>query len=352
VLVRIIITGFLFLVLCTINPSPSNALRVIPNKNRNVLVTNETLIRGLHHASQMDDRLSVFRYVFSSMDDEVTVYPTENYYYFEFALGGVLLKGNIGLLAHNRDAGLVSFSYREDYAVTDINHKPLSRELSLTAQDGVYLKKLSDFKYTISFEGKTVIFNLNDIGLAPPRKATLSVDETFVGPSFDESGLQFYLIYNKKCQTLFWILNEDDSVLEQFLSYTSELLIGRRTEFAFYDDKDNNRKILIGVKESNMIRNTWYDGPFDQLPDNYIKNGSVELQKYIEASYQDAKGEIDKYGIFLDKKDARIAIIPYVNYSSKDELVKLIDALRASPKSRTDFYCKLTKARYVDIKPR
>jgi len=352
VLVKIIITGFLFVILCAINLYPSKALRVLPSKNRNALVTNETLVRGLYSAPDAGDRLAVFRYVFSSLDDEVTVYPTENYYYFECALGGVPLKGNIGLLAHSRDAGLVSFGYEEQYAVTDISHRPLARELSLTAQDGVYLKKLSDFKYSISFEGKTVIFNLNEIGVSPPRKARLSPDETFVGPSFDESGLQFYLIYNKRCNTLFWILNEDDSVPEQFLSYTSELLIGRRTEFAFYDDKENNRKILIGVKDGNMIRNTWYDGPFDQLPDNYIKLGSVELQKYIEACYEDARGKIDKYGISLDKKDARVAIVPYVNYSNRDELVKLIDSFRASSKSKIDFYCKLTKARYVELKTR
>lgn len=305
------------------------------------LVTNEALIAGLYQAPSEDDPISVFRYVFSSMTEEVNVYPTENYYYFQVVLGGVPIKGNIGLPAHRLDDGIVNFAYEEDYAITDINHPARHRELTLKAKDGVFVRRITDFKHAITFENKTVIFNLNDVGTAPPKKAILPPHETFVGPSFDESGLQFYLIFNQKCNALFWILNEDEFVPEQFLSYTSTVLVGRRTEFAFYDDRENNRRILIGVKDDNVVKNTWYDGPFDQLPDNYIKTGRVVLQKYIESCYPFTKGRIDKYGISLEKKDVRVPIAPYVSYSSKDQLVKLIDSLGSSSKSKGDFFCRL-----------
>jgi hypothetical protein len=285
--------------------------------------------------------MSVFHFVFSSMAEEVNVYPTENYYYFESVLGGVPIKGNVGLPAHSIDDGVVNFAYEEDYAITDINHPARHAELTLTAKVGLSVRKITDFKYAVTFKDKTVVFNLNDVGILPPRKAILSPDETFVGPSFDESGLQFYLIFKQKCNALFWILNEDDFVPEQFLSYTSRVLIGRRTEFAFYDDRENNRRILIGVKDAGVVRNTWYDGPFDQLPDNYIKTGRIELQKYIESCYPFTKGKIDKFGISLERKDVRVPIVPYVNYSSRNQLVKLIDSLGPSSKSKRDFFCRL-----------
>lgn len=279
------------------------------------------------------------------MENEVKVYPTENYYYFECTLRGIPIKGNISLPADSRDDGTTRFAYEEEYAIEDLDHQPLEREADFTAQDGVYIRKVSDFKYAMSFEGKTVIFNLNDMDISPPIKALLYSDETFVGPSFDESGLQFYLIYNKKCNTLFWLLNENGFVPEAFMRYRSTILIGRRTEFVFYDDKDKNRRILIGVKKDNVIRNNWYDGPFDQLPDNHIKRGGVELQKYIESCYPDVKGKIDKYGIFLKNRDTRVAITPYLEYLSKDQLVELVNSARTSAKSKYDFYCALTKAR-------
>jgi hypothetical protein len=312
-----------------------------PGSNQKSLVTNEAMIRGLYRVPSVDDPISVVRFVFSSMAEEVNVYPTENYYYFEYVLGGVPIKGNIGLPAHRIDDGIVNFAYEEDYAIADINHPTRHEELSLTAKVGLFVRKVTDFKYAVTFEDKTVIFNLNDVGTLPPRKAILSPNETFVGPSFDESGLQFYLIFNQKCNALFWILNEDDFVPEQFLSYTSRVLVGRRTEFAFYDDKENNRRVLIGVKDDSVVRNTWYDGPFDQLPDNYIKTGRIELQKYIESCYPYTKGKIDKFGISLEKKDVRVPIVPYLNYSSADQLAKLIDSLAPSSKSKRDFFCRL-----------
>jgi hypothetical protein len=311
----------------------------------NILETNESLIKGLYLLPVKDDRLSFFRFIFSKLDSIITVYPTENYYYFRCSLSGVNIKGNIGLLAHGEDDRIVSFSYEEEYNVGSITQQPLIRELILTEDDNIYLKKISDFKYTIRFEGKTVTFNLYDIGMLPPVKATIGPAETYIGPSFDESGLQFYLIYNANRNSLFWILNEDNVVPEQFLSYTDDLLIGRSTEFAFFDDKENNRKILIGVKEDNVIRNTWYDGPFDQLPDNYIKLGAVNLKKYIEACYPEEKGKIDKFGIYISDRESRVAIAPYMIYSSKDQLVNWIDSLRSSSEYTSDFYTKLTKAK-------
>jgi len=34
-----------------------------------------------------------------------------------------------------------------------------------------------------------------------------------------------------------------------------------------------------------FLQNNWYDGPFDQMPDNYVYLGQIEVQKYLEACY-------------------------------------------------------------------
>jgi hypothetical protein len=51
--------------------------------------------------------------------------------------------------------------------------------------------------------------------------------------------------------------------------------MGKRTGFAFYQDGLRHRKILVGVYEANYRLNTYFDGPFDQLPDNFIEGETL-----------------------------------------------------------------------------
>jgi len=292
----------------------------------------------------LTDAKQVFRYVFSSLDDEVVVYPTENYYYFTFTAQGKTIWGSISLFAHNRDDGVLDIGYIEkNDQFRQVNFQPVGGWGVYTTRDSVFVEKIDDFKYSITFEGKTVVFKLNDVGLTHPKKAKLREDEIYVGPSFDESGLKFYLLFNKVEQHLYWILNEDGFVPESFTIYTDDLVIGDRTGFAFYLDKENNRKILVGVDGLNIMQNNWYDGPFDQMPDNYVYTGQIEVKKYIEANYPNVRGRIDKYGYYLDEKGVRVAIAPYLVYFSKEELVSVIESCKASALSTPEFYSRITE---------
>jgi hypothetical protein len=294
------------------------------------LFTNQSLIEDLYGAPLPRGGTAVFRTVFYSLPDEVTVYPSEGYYYFRLTRRGVTIDGNIALSADVRDEGVVHFEYHETFAVDDPNHWPIGQERDLTAKDHVFLKKLGELRYAITFEGKRVVFKLNDVGASPPKKGKLSRDETYVGTSFDESGLQFHLLFNRRCKAFTWILNEDRFVPERFMQLKPHLIVGVRTEFAFYDDAARNRKTLIAVRRQNVERNSWFDGPFDQLPDNQIKAGTVRLREYIEAAYPDTKGKIDEYGILIKDRSARVAITPYAEYSSDRELVELVGAQQPS----------------------
>ncbi len=76
------------------------------------IVTNEAFINGLYMGLDLTDQREVFRFVFSQLDDEVTVYPSENYYYFAFTARGKTLAGSISLFPEDRDSARVGFGWR------------------------------------------------------------------------------------------------------------------------------------------------------------------------------------------------------------------------------------------------
>jgi hypothetical protein len=311
------------------------------NGNR-MFSTNESFINALETKVDLSNPKDVFRYVFANLQDEVIVYPTENHYYFEFSAQGKVVKGNIEISAEWRDKGGIIIAYDE---VNTFSQAPnnLSGAAILSTQDGIEVRKIAPFQYKIIFQGRTVTFNLNQIEQTLPHRIRLTPEEVFVGRIFDESGLKFFLVFNQKFHHLFWLLDDDEKMSETLTPIDDEILIGNRSAFAFYDDKPNARKILIGVSKNEVKKNSWYDGPFDQLPDNYIATGQVEVRKYMEAAYFYAKGKINKFGIFLDDQESRVAITSYSFYSHPDELRQLVgEANKVRNRDKSKFYCSIT----------
>jgi hypothetical protein len=317
-----------------------------PQMTPTQLILNDRFIDAVNGGAALDlaDARQVFRLVFSSLPDEVVVYPSENYYYFVFSAQGKTFWGSIALFVEERDSGILNFGYAEKI---DKFHQPCfpikGGSAAFTARDGVALKKLNDFRYYVTFENKTRFFQLNQLILAPPKKARLTADETYVGPSFDESGLMFFLVYNQSEPHLYWLLDEDGYVAETFAPLGDDLVIGERTEFAFYLDRANQRKILVGVEGLNTLQNNWYDGPFDQLPDNHIRTGAIELKSFLEKAYPAARGRIDKYGNYLDSPGSRVAVAPYLVYFSRNDLLDTIEACKSAGLPPAKFYSCITQ---------
>lgn len=263
------------------------------------------------------DPLAVFDFVMSSLPERVKVYPTENYFYFTFMHKGVAYAGNIRLDASDRDQGYVHFAYFEEYAFWRAPDDPSYRHLS--ASDGMTIEKLGKFSYRVSFRGKSVIFDLNDLSEVKPPEGMLNPNETYLGPIYDESGIQFYLIFNNDLKIFHYLLNEQTSVPEVFdqSKISDRIIIGRRTSFSFYKDKNRDRKILIGVFEGNSQLNNYFDGPFDQLPDNFQEGDA--LRKAILAVVPEYEGKLDRWGSLPDGSE-RYAITPYMYYASEEDL--------------------------------
>ncbi len=286
---------------------------------------NQDFVESLYTKVDIKNPMAVFDLVFGALRDNVRVYPTENYYYFSFLTGGKVWWGNLRFDAIDRDKGVLHLGYFkfDEYGRYDEANNYYK---NLTAKDGVVLTKKSAFVYTVTYKGRTVTFTLNDVGWKPPVKAKLRSVETYVGPVFDESGTRFHLIFDEKSKHFLYLLNDDGPIVEHFIAVNRAVEVGERTGFAYFIDREYNRKILIGVHGRNAQRNNYYDGPFDQLPDNYI--GKAKLGAFIEKAYPFTKGKIDKYGNYLDRDSARFSISNYLIYDDVDKLDFVFDCMK------------------------
>jgi hypothetical protein len=281
---------------------------------------NQTYLEGVRARTELPlaDTRAMFSVVLAQLPDRVKVYPTENYFYYSFFANGVRYAGNIRLDASTRDKGKVHFAYYPDLQEwaggEDLNY------LVLDASHGVSVEKLDDLVYRVGDGRKSVIFELNDLrGVKPPPSWVLE-NERYIGPIFDESGIRFFLIYNSARKLFHYILDETvavDDLLEKAMT-TDRILIGRRTGFAFYRDHRVDRKILIGVHEANARVNNYFDGPFDQLPDNFIEGESLR-DALLEVD-PSLRGHIDRHGAAPDGS-SRYMIAPYRNYRSEEDLL-------------------------------
>jgi hypothetical protein len=300
------------------------------------LQTNQRYVEDLARPSALnvDDLMAVFGYVMSKLPARVKVYPTENYYYFGFLHEGIRYAGNIRLDASNRDDGKLLFAYFEDTAQW-YEDSPVKYRM-LDAAQGVTVEKVEPLVYLVSYQGKSVTFALNDLSTLKPPPGALGADETFIGPIFDESAIRFFLVFNPKLKVFHYVLDETEKVAEAFTSpkQTDRILIGKRTGFAFYKDHRLDRKILIGAFEGNMRANNYFDGPFDQLPDNFIQGET--LREAILSVRPQLTGQIDRFGSAPDGS-IRFMIGPYLPYAAIGDLVP-IHACATRRQKQADYY--------------
>lgn len=294
----------------------------VQHKKSVPLYTNEQYVNGLFARISIDSPKEVFNYIFQSLPDEVTVYPSENVYYFRTTLLGKIYDGTITLYPRDRDSGRLGFGY-----VNRMEHRTMQKYFQMTGgsydfeeKDGMDIKKINNNEYNVSYKNKDVLFKLHVLADTAPSSLKLLPSEEWVASTFDESGLQFHLLFSKKTNHLFWVLNESVFVSESFHPVSPHLFIGDRTEFIFFNDTARKRKILVGVNGENVMQNNWYDGPFDHLADNRIHEGKLNLKPYLEKHYPDYIGKIDNYGHFISKKGSRVALAPYMVYFSLQDL--------------------------------
>ena len=312
------------------------------------LHTNEAYVEDATRATALAiaDPMAVFAFVLDSLPDRVKVYPTENYYYFRFIHGGTPYAGNIRLDPLERDQGKVQFSYYPD--LTEWRDKVKGDTyVVLDASRGVTVEQLERLVYRVSYRNKSVVFALNDLSQVKPPAGALGPDEKFLGPIFDEFAVRFFLVYNSKLKIFHFILDETVKVADDLTvsALADRILIGRRTGFAFYRDHRLERKIMIGAFEGNSRLNNYFDGPFDQLPENFIEG--EDLRRAILEADPSAKGQIDRLGHFSDG-EGRYLIHPYMLYRKESDLLVIHRCATGKVRAPTYYRCFVTDAEGQD----
>ena len=270
------------------------------------------------------DAVAVFARVFAGLPDEVRVLPTENYFYWRLTMPGRPLAGNIRPASGRRERGELSFGYSEWVDTPDEPGAapPVSASRVFTAADGVMISNPGPFTCVTEFRGKRVTFRLHEIEQTPPRGFALAEDEKFLARTWDESGLPFFLMYNTAENYFFWVLNEESPVAEKFTITDGLAAAGQRTGFVFWIDAARGaRKVLACVRRLSVRRNDYYDGPFDQLADNYARR--INLKKYVEDAFPALRGQVDDYGYYLNRP-GRVAIDAYAQRDTAAEAAAFV----------------------------
>ena len=285
------------------------------------LSTNETSMAGwMSDHPDPNSPTEVFGAVFAALPPEVTVHPSENYWYWQLATDGRTLHGNIRLAAGRREKGELSFAYSECLASPTEAIQPLARTLWLGPGDGLSMTCPSPLSCRVTWKSKSVLFHFLALEQTTPPGLAFRNGESFVQRTCDESGLRFILVCNRTRKAFAWILDPSFPQPEHFSPLSTSLAIGRRTGFVFWTDPEaGNRKVLAAVASSAVTRNEWNDGPFDQLADNYADQTGI--RSFIELVMPSTKGRIDRFGNFTDRSEAaRVAIVPYGTYHSPDDV--------------------------------
>jgi hypothetical protein len=261
-----------------------------------------------------------FRDVFSRLPSEVTVYPSENYCYFADLIQGREIWGNIRLPAGDRDRGILSFAYEEQLDSLTGNASPITGAKYLTQADGINIRGIDPYTYSVDVDGRTVTFHLHKLLQEVPRLFSLRTNEVFIERTFDESGLQFFLLFNTRRNYFFWVLNEEEAVPEVLDKIGDDILIGSHTGFVFWRDaKQNGRKVLCMVSKKSVLRNDPFDGPFDQLADNDVR--TAKIGEWMERAFPRLKGRIDEYGYYKNaQQPSRVALTCYGMYDRAAEV--------------------------------
>ncbi len=292
---------------------------------------NQEWIEGLGVEDlDLQDLDAVFWHVVSNLPDEVLVYPSENYYYFTMYVDRRQIWGNIRLAAGRRENGVLSFAYFEFKESPYVTDPRVRVSKFFTDADGLVIREIDPFQFVVRYNRREVIFNLLKLPQEPPKLFTLPPDETFVMRTFDESGYQFFLLFNEVRNYLFWVLNEEDPPLDFLEPLADDLLVGRRSGFVFLiDEQNDDRKVLVSIRCANATVNNYYEGTFDQLADNYVDE--TNIAEYLQRASPTLRGRIDKYGYYTDRAgSSRVAVSPYFVYFSDRELHLFMDGVRAS----------------------
>ncbi|MCB0338537.1 MAG: hypothetical protein KDD53_02985 [Bdellovibrionales bacterium] len=262
----------------------------------------------------------IFGYVFRSAPSYAVVYPTETYYYYSFNLPEVTIAGNFRFL--DADKGLIHIGYFDQKEP----HAGVGGAKTFGVEQGVNVSQVGDHLYDVTYQGTTKRFKTSALASKPPVALQTLPEEEFVAHIHDESGIRFFLFFNRETEDFYYVLDEEHGVPEKLVDLGRGYYKGADSSFVYFEDVKFKRKVLSAVSNQNIFWNNYYDGPFDQVPPRLALRDKV-LAAYPYAKY---RGGIDEHGNFKEIEGTRIAISPYNNYEKIDVTLDYLDRCKES----------------------
>lgn len=269
-------------------------------------------------AADFDDPRSVLGLILGRIPTRAVVYPTETYYYYRVSIGDRRISGNFRLLdAHE---GRLHIGYFDEHAPDQM------RAATFTQAEGVAIQTLAENRFRVTFQGRSTTFVLPREALARPRSFDPLEFEEFVTGVLDESGYSFLLVFNTVLNGFYYVLNEERPAPEVLAAASGgggRFLVGEESRFVFYRDAQRGRTILVGVSNSNIFANNYFDGPFDQVPPRLpLRDKLTKAYPYVKS-----RGGIDEHGNFLELQGQRVAISPYQTYPTLGVLIGAMNTI-------------------------
>jgi hypothetical protein len=285
---------------------------------------------NVRNFSDLTEPKAIVKTLFENSPSDVTVYPSEFYWYFKMPVAGSWVRGSLTWFVESSDK--MTLNYYEDnrnFTASGESYKldprsfghdfDLAKDIGCQvggieyASDGI-IRKVSCFGMSKTFHypylNKNKEFNsakLNKLG-------SLYEGEEYWGDFIDESGLRFSAIYLPSEKLFIEVLHPDDHKLVRLKHYKSEnVYLDSNTDFVFY--KDGSRYVMLGVYVYNSIENNMFDGTHDQLPHADMLAGHIEkIGKIIPNLFYSHDLPVTEFGEFKDMSGVNFVIDLHVKY--------------------------------------
>lgn len=277
-----------------------------------------TISTDAHHSPpfapptpDFDDPASVLLFILANAPQRATVYPTERYFYYRFNLHGEPVSGNLRFTSIER--GVLHIGHFDERDLSRLRHADFGPE------EGVRVSEVGPRTWRVECGGIAREFTLTDPRAVVPPGLLLAEKEELVSGVIDESGFVLGLIWDEEVGGFFFAMPRsapwpDTALVEDIGGW--KLHRGAESGFIFLEEPELDRLVLVGVAAEEVARNSYFDGPFDQVPPD------LPLRERLEKTYPYVvlRGGIDDHGVFRHVEGQRVAISPYVTYRGIGEV--------------------------------
>ena len=339
-------------------PACSSAPKTVPPAQKPYISIQSNLIEQFRSSEETTLKRPevILRALFEQTGNEITVYPSEFYWYFHIPVSGTWIRGTI---VWDLEKPNLELSY---YQVKRMFLPDGNENFDTQNKDGWVGDLANDLGCEVGDVEKGekgLIRRVNCLGIAKvfhypyvnqdrdANRARLRAagvllpGEEHWGDFIDESGLRFSAIYLPSEKIFIETLHPGDERLVRLTHYPKQQVYhDANSDFVFY--KDGNRYILIGVYKFHVLENDMFDGPHDQLPHADMWAGNIEMIGSIipKLSTYHSFAAVDQFGNLKNYPGARFVIADHINYEHINDF-KHVPACARMKKSR--FACLTDK---------